>query len=399
MNKRFQKLNSISFQVGTWSTNGLELDKSLVKFYTVDGVLIQRNVDSFCASKCNCVNNLTAHNTTAHFGAVDLDPEMGFVDSSAEFDRSLWSIIVLIISMSGCVITLAMMMYIMCKVCAGALIRRYLVLGLLLLVAILFLFLSVLPFVFTPSEVGCGMRFFAHGFAYAFSYAIMLTKMTALRDYKYIGLGGDVSRLNQLLSVFFITGVQIAIGVQWWVLGRPTLIQTIVPEKSDGEIQNVTYYACDLERRDFIAYHSYVMLLLVICCFYSISVRKETKNMKEARLLLVCSWFCLALWIALVITFLILKRDYLEPIAAIGLLANALSMMVIIYLPKLTVIARLKYEISDKAGKQMENGYKVDTDFQFERPYSLPGTMHTTFTEKNGTLSRSLAAFDSSLSY
>ena len=371
----------------------------MVKFYTVDGVLIQRNVDSYCASQCNCINNYTVENTTGHFVAVELDSEKGFVDSSAEFDRKLWSIVVIIIAMSGCVITLGMMMYIMCKVCAGALIRRYLVLGVLLLVAMMFLFLSVLPFVFTPSEIGCGMRFFAHGFSYAFCYAIMLTKMTSLRDYKYIGLGGDVSRLNQLLSVFFITGVQIAIGVQWWVLGGSMLVQTIVPEKMAAEIQNVTYYACAFERKDFIAYHSYVMLLLVICCFYSISVRKETKNMKEARLLLVCSWFCLALWIALVITFLILKREYLDAIAAIGLVANALSMMVIIYLPKLTVIARLKYEISDKGGKRMENGYKVDTDFQFERPYSLPGTMHSTFTDKNATLTRSLAAFDSSLSY
>ena len=321
------------------------------------------------------------------------------MDSSAEFDSKLWTIIVVIIALSGCVVTLGLMMYIMCKVCAGALIRRYLALGVLLLVAMIFLFLSVLPFVFTPSEVGCGMRFFAHGFSYAFCYAIILTKMTTLRDYKYIGLGGEISRLNQFLSVFFITGVQIAVGVQWWVLGGPTLSQTTIKEKTSEGIENVTYYACDFNRKEFITYHSYVLLLLVICCFYSIGVRKETKNMKEARLLLICSWFCLALWIAVIVTFLILQRDYLEAIAAIGILANALSMIVIIYLPKLTVIAKLKYEISEKSGKRVENGYKVDTDFQFERPYSLPGTMHSSYTDKTNTLPRSLAAFDTSLSY
>ena len=387
------------FQIGSWSTGGLVLDKKIIKFYTVNGGVLDRIVDSRCYSDCQCVNNYTVENVTQSFPVIQLDPEMGFVTSSAIFDSKLWTIITVIIALSGCLITLLLMIYIMCKVCAGALIRRYLVLGLLLLVAMIFLFLSVLPFVFTPSEAGCGMRFFAHGFSYAFSYAIILTKMTTLRDYKYIGLGGEVSRLNQILSVFFITGVQIAMGVEWWVLKGSMLIQMTIKEITTDGIQDVTYYACDFHRKDFITYHCYVLLLLVMCCLYSITVRKETKNMKEARLLLVCSWFCLALWIALIVTFLVLKRDYLEAIAAIGILANALSMMVIIYLPKLTAIARLKYEVSEKKGRRNENGYKIDTDFQFERPYSLPGTMHSTFTDKTTTLPRSLAAFDNSLSY
>ena len=388
------------FQIGSWSTQGLSLDTNMMKFYSTDGGVRDIILHSHCHSDCHCINNFTVENVTEKFVPQSLDQEMGFVTSSGEFHNKLWTIIVVIIALSGSLITLCLMIYIMCKVCAGALVRRYLVLGLLLLIAMVFLFLSVLPFVFTPTEVGCGMRFFAHGFSYAFAYGIILTKLTTLRDYKYIGLGGEVSRLNQILSVFFITGVQIALGVEWWVLkGSMLIIETNREITKDLIIQDVTYYACDFNRTDFISYHCYVLLLLVMCCLYSISVRKETNNMKEARLLLVCSWFCLALWIALIVTFFVLKREYLEAIVAIGILANALSMMVIIYLPKLTAIAKLKYEVSEKKGSRNENGYKIDTDFQFERPYSLPGTMHSTFTDKTTTLPRSLAAFDSSLSY
>ena len=372
----------------------------MMKFYSTDGGVRDIILHSHCHSDCHCINNFTVENVTEKFVPQSLDQEMGFVTSSGEFHNKLWTIIVVIIALSGSLITLCLMIYIMCKVCAGALVRRYLVLGLLLLIAMVFLFLSVLPFVFTPTEVGCGMSFFAHGFSYAFAYGIILTKLTTLRDYKYIGLGGEVSRLNQILSVFFITGVQIALGVEWWVLkGSMLIIKTNREITKDLIIQDMTYYACDFNRTDFISYHCYVLLLLVMCCLYSISVRKETKNMKEARLLLVCSWFCFALWIALIVTFFVLKREYLEAIVAIGILANALSMMVIIYLPKLTAIAKLKYEVSEKKGSRNENGYKIDTDFQFERPYSLPGTMHSTFTDKTTTLPRSLAAFDSSLSY
>lgn len=345
------------------------------------------------------MNINTTTDTTDTAKMRQLDYEMGYKNSSAKFQKDLWVLIVVIIAGTGSLLTLTLMVYIMCKVCAGALMRRYLALGILLLVGMVFLFLSVLPFLFSPSENVCGTRFFAHGFSYAFCYAIMLTKMMSLRDYKYIGLGGEISRINQMLTVFFITSVQVAIGVQWWVLKTPVVYTEAMFEAGENDaLLETTYYACDFVRKDFVFYHSYVIFLLVLCCLYSLGVRKETKNMNEARLLLICSWFCLALWIGIVVTLMILDRKYLEAICAIGILANALSMVVIIYLPKLTAISRLKYDVSEQKAHK-ENGYKLDPDFQFERPYSLPGTLHSSITDKALTYPRSLATFDTSLSY
>ena len=383
----------------------MSFDKAKYKAYDSSGDELKDGRRSVCYSQCICrntKNNTNPNNFDITTPLTMLDPEMGFQNSSGEFNNDLWSIVVVIIASSGAFATLCLMLYIMTKVCAGALVRRYLVLGVMLLVAMIFLFMSVLPFVFTPSEAVCGMRYFAHGVSYALCFAIILTKMTTLRDYKYIGLGGEISRVNQLFSVFFITGVQIAIGVEWWVLRTPVVIKetntTLVGDIFDITYRLDTIYACDFERNDFLAYHSFVIFLIFVCCLYSIGVREETQNMKEARLLLISSWFCFAIWIALIVTISVMDRDYIEAICAIGILANALTLMVVIYFPKLTAISRLRYEVSDQNGVK-ESGYKVDRDFHFERPYSLPGTLHSHVTDKSLSYQRSLAIFDTSLSY
>ncbi|XP_045164140.2 LOW QUALITY PROTEIN: uncharacterized protein LOC123528469 [Mercenaria mercenaria] len=383
-------------EVGSWVDHQLSLDQKKLRSYDSKNNPLSEFRKSYCFvySKINITAN---ESDTAQIR--QLDYEMGYKNSSAKFKKDLWVLIVVIIAGTGSLMTILLMIYIMCKVCSGALVRRYLALGILLLIGMVFLFLSVLPFLFTPSENVCGMRYFAHGFSYAFCFGIILTKMMTLRDYRYIGLGGEISRINQMLTVFFITSVQVAIGVQWWVLRTPVVYSELILEAGEMDaLQETTYYACDFVRKDFVSYHSYVIFLLVLCCFYSLSVRKETKNMKEARLLLICSWFCLALWIGIIVTIMVLDRKYLEAICAIGILGNALSMVVFIYLPKLTAISRLKYEVSEQ-NVHKENGYKLDTDFQFERPYSLPGTLHSSITDKALTYPRSLATFDTSLSY
>ncbi|KAL4227013.1 hypothetical protein ACF0H5_014989 [Mactra antiquata] len=386
-------------EVGRWLDQQLIMSPDKLKSYSSKGSVLPEFRESYCfSSRCTCVNiNSTTGDSSTDENIV-LDYEMAYKANTGEFQKDLWVLIVVIIAGTGSLITLFLMIYIMCKVCAGALVRRYLALGLLLLVAMVFLFLSVLPFLFSPSENVCGMRFFAHGFSYALCFGVILAKMMTLRDYRYIGLGGEISRINQLLTVFFIISVQIAIGVQWWVLRSPVVFTETLRMEIDGTLQNVTFYACDFVREDFISYHSYVIFLVVLCCLYGLSVRRETKNMKEARLLLICSWVCLIFWIAVIVTLIILDRKYLEAICSIGILANALTMMVVIYLPKLTAISRLKYEVSEN-NMRKENGYKLDTDFQYERPYSLPGTLRSSITDKALTYPRSLATFDTSLSY
>ncbi|XP_052781593.1 metabotropic glutamate receptor 2-like [Mya arenaria] len=389
-------------QVGQWVDQQLTADLDLLKSYNSIGEALPELRKSYCVDEpCVCLNINASSDDSMDPTSMTLDHEMGYVDSTAEFKSELWKIIVVIIAGSGAFITVFVLIYFLCKVCGGTLMRRYLLLGIPLLIAMMFLFLAVLPFVFTPSESVCGMRYFAHGFSYTLCFGAMLSKMMSVRSYSLIGLGGEVSRINTLFMWFFAISVQVAIGVQWWILRKPVLFSTNVFEVRKGNLEEITYYACDFQRKDFVAYHSYVIFLLVLCCIYSLSLKSLMKNNKEvsSNVLIICSWFCLALWIALIVTLLVLDRDYLEAICAIGLLANALAVLVIIFLPTLTAVSRLKYEVASAGGRREENGYKLDPDFRFERPYSLPGTLHSSITDKTLTYPRSLATFDTSLSY
>ncbi|WAR25762.1 GPC5C-like protein [Mya arenaria] len=402
-----QELRNVMFKyegatVGQWVDQQLTADLDLLKSYNSIGEALPELRKSYCVDEpCVCLNINASSDDSMDPTSMTLDHEMGYVDSTAEFKSELWKIIVVIIAGSGAFITVFVLIYFLCKVCGGTLMRRYLLLGIPLLIAMMFLFLAVLPFVFTPSESVCGMRYFAHGFSYTLCFGAMLSKMMSVRSYSLIGLGGEVSRINTLFMWFFAISVQVAIGVQWWILRKPVLFSTNVFEVRKGNLEEITYYACDFQRKDFVAYHSYVIFLLVLCCIYSLSLKSLMKNNKEvsSNVLIICSWFCLALWIALIVTLLVLDRDYLEAICAIGLLANALAVLVIIFLPTLTAVSRLKYEVASAGGRREENGYKLDPDFRFERPYSLPGTLHSSITDKTLTYPRSLATFDTSLSY
>jgi len=390
-------------QIGEWHNNQLTAQFDQLKSYNSIGEALPEVRKSYCVTPpCACVNRkMSVDNDTFDGQKLTLDGEMGYKDSTAKFESNLWQIIVVIISGSGAFFTFIILLYFFCKVCSGSLMRRYLMLGIPLLFSMLCMFLSVLPFVFTPSEAVCGTRYFAHGFSYAMCYGAMLGKMMSIRSYNLIGLGGEISRVNTLIVLFFITAVQVAIGVQWWVLRTPVLLTVTGFELSDNQWEAATYYACDFKRQDFIAYHSYVIVLLVMCCLYSLSIKSSLKNNKEvtSRVLTICSWICLVLWVAIIATFLLLERDFLEAICAVGLLANALVVLVIIFLPTITAVSRLRYDVASSSGRTHENGYKLDSDFRFERPGSLPGTLRSSLTEKTLTYPRSLATFDTSLSY
>ncbi|KAH3819850.1 metabotropic glutamate receptor 3-like [Dreissena polymorpha] len=389
-------------KVGHWVDQQLEVFFHELKSYNSIGEPLKELRPSVCPGRvCSCTNMNMSSDGKNQTLSANLDKDMGFVNTTGEFQRGLWQIITIVIAGSGAFLALILLLYLICKLFGGGLLRRHLVLGIPLLFATMLLLLSVLPFVFSPSEAVCGLRYFAHGLSYALCFGILLTKMMSLRDYKFVGLGGDVSKVNQLLLAFFIAAVQIAIGVQWWVLRSPVLITVNVTELVDGQVRKNTYYACDFTRRDFISYHSYVIFLIVLCCLYSFSIKSSLRNTKEvsSKVLVVCAWFCLALWIAIIVTFFVLTRDFLEAICAIGLLANAMSILLIIFLPTVTLISRLKYDVAKSPGDRNSNGYKLDTDFQFERPYSLPSTLHSAITDKSLTMPRSLATFDTSLSY
>ena len=185
---------------------------------------------------------------------------------------------------------------------------------------------------------------------------------------------------------------KVSISGQWWIFNEPFLQQTL-DVRAD-----VVKYSCLFRPRDFALNLCFVAFLIALCAFYSLSVRKEKKNMGEARLLLAGSWASLVLWLGWVPVSLVLHDRHASVVSCAGIVGTASALLLVVYVPKVRMVARLKYDIAKK--QAFRNGYSIDTDFLYERPYSLPGTLTSTYSSIR-TYPKSVAAtnFDSSLSY
>ena len=365
------------------------MSKEHIRAYDNGGMVLNDIPLSRCVGSCVCINY---NNTTEEPTLPEpyLDPEMPFFLSSAELNNELWVFVILGIACGGVAASMLFVFYVIYKTCLGLLNKRYIGLGLLLLVGVISVYLSVLPFIFTPSESVCTSRYLVPGITYALAYATCLTKLMSLRSYKLIGLGGEISNLNQFLTVSFVTAVQIAIGVQHVALRGPFL--------ETRELSNETMYACKFNRDDFLIYLIYVMLLVIICALYSFIVRKEKKNMGEAIFILISSWINIVVWIVWVVVMVTITRDYVEPTICLGLIVCATVIILTIFVPKLHKIAKLKYDVK-KSGVQ-NGGYKIDTEFMFDRPHTLPGGFRHSYNfSPQKTNPKSISTFDSSLSY
>ncbi|KAK7102954.1 hypothetical protein V1264_021104 [Littorina saxatilis] len=379
---------------GTYRSTGLSVNTSLVQFFSSRGDLLPQPRPFPRCATCTCINVVT--NMTRSPAPSTTPPpalaEWLWREERGVFIREMWAWIVLAVAIGGAVTTMIFIIYVMFKVWQGALARRYIGLGLLLLAAITLLYLSVLPFLFTPSPSVCGLRYLFPAMALCLCFACVLVKLMALQDYRTIGLGGELCGVNQAMVVFFVLLVQISISVQWWIFNSPFLEETV-------DLSNdVIKVSCHFRPRDFALNLCFVVFLVVLSSLYSLTVRREKKNMGEARLLLAGSWAVLVLWAGWIPVFLSLEDRYSSVAACGGVLGTACALLFVVYVPKVRMVARLKYDLSKKTG--LRNGYSVDTDFLYERPYSLPGTLTSTYSSIR-TYPKSVAAtnFDSSFSY
>ncbi|XP_033745806.1 uncharacterized protein LOC117331296 [Pecten maximus] len=378
-------------KVGVWRAGILDLDTTNIKAYDSNGMAYTSIPESRCYQSCVCVN-FGSENSTDEEDKMDLFPDLLFYDTSAQFDNMLWAVMVLIVSLGGAFVVLMFMFYVIYKVCIGFLYRRYISLGMLMLLSVIFLYLAVVPFVFTPSDRVCAYRRLIPGLAYAFLFATILAKLMALRAYKLIGLGGELSSINQFLAILFITGIQVALGAQWLVYEDDFVIT-----RNNTTVQ----YACIFDKFKFVKYLSYVMFIITLCAVYSLTVRNEKKNLGEARLILVASWVTIFVWIAFLVVIYLEPRDYVEPTICIGMIACATIILMVVFVPKLYRITNLKYDIKDSG---MENGGlgKVDAEFIFERPFTLPASSTseaTSFKYSDKTNPKSISTFDTTMSY
>lgn len=81
-----------------------------------------------------------------------------------------------------------------------------------------------------------------------------------LRAQNSLGLGGSVNRCNQMLTLLFIVGVQIALETQWWLVHPPALATEV--------------FECMTGKTEILQSQIYIAFLLLLATALAVSTRR-----------------------------------------------------------------------------------------------------------------------------
>ncbi len=221
-----------------------------------------------------------------------------------------------------------MLVYVSQKICSNTLVGSQ-AMGIILLIGVMCLFVSVLPWLMPPSVVACALRHILHPLLFVLCFAILLVKAMQLRSLMTIGYGGSVPQVNQLLSLLFMVIVQIVIVIEWYVAVKPIDV---------GQVDD--YPTCQVTRVRFFLLHLYPCALMLLAFFYGVSVINFKPNYNEGRLIAFSLIFIIP-----VVTISLIVQNFASPlfrdaILAICIVLVAIILLVVVFFPKMFSIYR-----------------------------------------------------------
>ncbi|GFT00079.1 g_PROTEIN_RECEP_F3_4 domain-containing protein [Nephila pilipes] len=221
--------------------------------------------------------------------------------------------------------TLYILVFLMVKACEGSLKKTNCCLAGTQLVALLCLYLAAALYTWKPSALLCGLQRLMPNVSLAFCYGSLLLKGMYLRAQNSLGLGGSVNRCNQMLTLLFIVGVQIALEIQWWLVHPPSLATDV--------------FECMTGKTEILQSQIYIAFLLLMATALAVSTRRIPYNQPESRSLIATTLSCLVIFLSWDVACWLLPDSNSRNIAApSALMATALTVLLGIFGPQLFAI-------------------------------------------------------------
>ncbi len=250
------------------------------------------------------------------------------VFSYESFISRTWALVVVSVAIVGFFISLWMLLYVFQKISDGTL-NGSQIMGVLLLIGVMGLFASVIPWVLPPNEIVCAVRHFMHPLLMVLCFSILLVKSMQLRSLVTIGLGGSIPQINQIVSLFFMLMVQTVIAVEWYLASRPIGIKI-----TDG------YPECGVSNARFLLLHIYPTVLLLLSFFYGVSVLKVRRNFNEGRWITCATTYIIPIFAAWPVVYYFAPIPFHDPSVSVSVLAVAGILLAAIFLPKMHTISQ-----------------------------------------------------------
>uniref|UniRef100_H2ZKW4 G-protein coupled receptors family 3 profile domain-containing protein n=1 Tax=Ciona savignyi TaxID=51511 RepID=H2ZKW4_CIOSA len=213
----------------------------------------------------------------------------------------------------------------------------------MILIGVLLTFMLTFFFCFKPTKALCVMRRLSTGLSFTIIYSAVLVKTMRIsfifnslgkkliKDYKKL-----LRPMPQLILALVLTAVEVFLLIIWFVMQPPKVLKT----RSNHHV--VDYLQCEgMISHYLIIGLLYPILLVLLCTYYAIKVRKVPTGFNEAKHIGFAVYTALVICIAQIPTYLVNTSTNIVLRDAIYCLGNSLNGLIILFAmfgPKIYII-------------------------------------------------------------
>ncbi|KAL0277367.1 UNVERIFIED_CONTAM: hypothetical protein PYX00_004684 [Menopon gallinae] len=227
----------------------------------------------------------------------------------------------------GTICTMAVFVFIVLRICKGDILEGSPYFSFLILLSILLMYASTLAYSVEESKdssIICHLRVISPAVSYALLFSIILSRSVLVvfseRD------GGIMNHVNgclQSVLCFFMSIVQIALTVQFWVYNAFGGVDCAVIHSD----------------RKFILLLSYSFFLLLLLAVVAPFTMRSKRNYREGTFFSIATVLVIMVWSTWITFYHLLPVDERDAAVALGLTATATAVLLSVFIPRTYLMA------------------------------------------------------------